>query len=418
MSLCVSCSSLLKREDYIPTKKEWSNGNPKSALDHFPSGEKGSLITVLEKAIIGLFTQEKDFSRLQDLAEENKSRLRFSASRELRSFFYSETPEGYYASEAEVIFLHILLGFYHAKKEQYEEALVEARYASNLLNGEWSAEGQFDDPNLRILLASLWIACGEWQEAKIDLRAALKLSPKSSWLRQYAFSDQSPKNIFLIFGGPGPEPFMDPETNLNFVRGLRKLGFKFTGERSELSWSDLDGNQDKLYLSPSTQNWYQRHLDRDNSIHEIIDDSKYFQLVTVSTTKQASILAGKVTGSILVGSVIVALGAGVAYLGVQANSAEIGGAGVIIAISGMKLAAEMIDRAIQTSKKEFAEDLDVSPNYRFVRFLPEYLWFGSSRSNLRFPKILDKRSGKQILQITSFGKIPVTIGFYPDTKED
>ncbi|EMK01618.1 hypothetical protein LEP1GSC192_1322 [Leptospira sp. B5-022] len=418
ISLCVSCSSLLKREDYAPAKKEWSNGNTKSALENFPSGERGTLITVLEKAIIGLFIQENDFSKLQDIAEENKSRLRFSASRELRSFFYLETPEGYYASEAEVIFLHILLGLYYAKKEQYEEALVEARYASNLLSGEWSAEGQFDDPNLRILLATLWTACGDWQEAKIDLKAALKLSPKSAWLRQYAYLDQAPKNIFLVFGGPGPEPFMDPETNLNFVRGLRKLNFKFMGERSELGWTDLDGNLDKLYLGPSTQNWYQRHLDRDNSIHEIIDDSKYFQLVTFSTTKQASILAAKVTGSILVGTVIVALGAGVTYLGAQANSSELGGAGILIAISGIKLAAQMIDSSIQTSKKEFAEDIDVSSNYRYVRFLPEYLWFGSSKTNLRFPKIRDKQSGKEVLQIPSFGKIPVTLGYYPDIKKE
>ncbi|TGK02124.1 hypothetical protein EHO58_15840 [Leptospira selangorensis] len=418
LSFSISCSSLLKKEDYAPAKKDWSSQNPKSALESFPSGEKGTFITALEKAIIGFYTPNNDISKLQEIAEENKSRLRFSASRELRSFFYSETPEGYYASEAEVIFLHILLGFYYAKKEQYEEALVEARYASNLLNGEWSAEGQFDDPNLRILLASLWTACGDWQEAKIDLRAALKLSPKSAWLRQYAYLEQAPKNIFLVLGGPGPEPFMDPEINLNFVRGLRKLGFEFKGERSELLWVDLEGNQGKLYLTPSTQNWYQRHLDRDNSIHEIIDDSKYFQLVTLSTTKQASILAAKVTGSILTGATIVALGAGITYLGVQANSSEIGGAGIIIAIYGIELAAKMIDSSIETSKKEFSEDLDISSNYRYVRFLPEYLWFGTSKDNLRFPKIKDKQSGKEILRTSTFGKIPVTIGFYPDIKKE
>ncbi|TGM11493.1 hypothetical protein EHQ81_17645 [Leptospira selangorensis] len=418
LSFSISCSSLLKKEDYVPAKKDWSSQNPKSALESFPSGEKGTFITALEKAIIGFYTPNNDISKLQEIAEENKSRLRFSASRELRSFFYSETPEGYYASEAEVIFLHILLGFYYAKKEQYEEALVEARYASNLLNGEWSAEGQFDDPNLRILLASLWTACGDWQEAKIDLRAALKLSPKSAWLRQYAYLEQAPKNIFLVLGGPGPEPFMDPEINLNFVRGLRKLGFEFKGERSELLWVDLEGNQGKLYLTPSTQNWYQRHLDRDNSIHEIIDDSKYFQLVTLSTTKQASILAAKVTGSILTGATIVALGAGITYLGVQANSSEIGGAGIIIAIYGIELAAKMIDSSIETSKKEFSEDLDISSNYRYVRFLPEYLWFGTSKDNLRFPKIKDKQSGKEILRTSTFGKIPVTIGFYPDVKKE
>ncbi|MEI7013040.1 hypothetical protein [Leptospira licerasiae] len=418
LSFSISCSSLLKKEDYAPAKKDWSSQNPKSALESFPSGEKGTFITALEKAIIGFYTPNNDISKLQEIAEENKSRLRFSASRELRSFFYSETSEGYYASEAEVIFLHILLGFYYAKKEQYEEALVEARYASNLLNGEWSAEGQFDDPNLRILLASLWIACGDWQEAKIDLRAALKLSPKSAWLRQYAYLEQAPKNIFLVFGGPGPEPFMDPEINLNFVRGLRKLGFEFKGERSELLWVDLEGNQGKLYLTPSTQNWYQRHLDRDNSIHEIIDDSKYFQLVTLSTTKQASILAAKVTGSILTGATIVALGAGITYLGIQANSSEIGGAGIIIAIYGIELAAKMIDSSIETSKKEFSEDLDISSNYRYVRFLPEYLWFGTSKDTLRFPKIKDKQTGKEILRTSTFGKIPVTIGFYPDVKKE
>ncbi|TGL58369.1 hypothetical protein [Leptospira sarikeiensis] len=418
LSLCISCSSLLKREDYIPAKNEWTKADPKSALKEFPSGESGSFITVLEKATIGLFAGEKNISKLQDLAEENKSRLRFSASRELRSFFYMETPEGYYASEAEIIYLHILLGFYYAKKEQYEEALVEARYAANLLNGEWSAEGQFDDPTLRILLGVLWTACGEWQDAKIDFRAALRLSPKTGWLRQYAYSDQPPKEVLLVFGGAGPEPFMDPEANLNFVRGLRKLNFRFRGNRSELSWSDLDGNQDKLLLGPSTPNWYQRHLDRDNSMHEIIDDSKYFQLVTFSTAKQASILTAKITGSILVGTLIVGVGGGIAYLGAQANSGEAVGFGALIAISGVQLAAKMIDDAVATSREEFSKDLDVSSDYRFVRFLPEYVWLSFSKKSLRFPKIQDKKRQKDISVLTSFGKIPVTIGFYPDQIEE
>ncbi|MDV4198085.1 hypothetical protein Q3365_24480, partial [Salmonella enterica subsp. enterica serovar 1,4,5,12:i:-] len=68
-----------------------------------------------------------------------------------------------------------------------------------------------------------------------------------------------------------------------------------------------------LVLEKDTLGWYERHLIRDNEISELIQDSKYFQLVSASALKEGTKGTVKVTGAILAGTAIVALGAGVVY---------------------------------------------------------------------------------------------------------
>ncbi|TGL60207.1 hypothetical protein EHQ58_06820 [Leptospira ognonensis] len=211
----LNCKSLLVRKDYQGAKDAWADTNPELAFERFPSGESGQFITTLEKAHIGFLKDKFDYSDLAELAETSKERLRFSASRELRSFFYLETGEGYYASEAEIIYMHILLGLYFARDKQFEKAAIEARYAGNLLSGEWSAEGQFDDPTLRVLLASLWLSCGNWEEARVDFKKASILAPENKNLRSLSNMKVAPAGFTLIFGGPGAEPVIKTKPNLN-----------------------------------------------------------------------------------------------------------------------------------------------------------------------------------------------------------
>ena len=45
----------------------------------------------------------------------------------LKHFFYLETPEGYYASEHEVIWLHMLLSWGYSMQGKYDKAYVEAK---------------------------------------------------------------------------------------------------------------------------------------------------------------------------------------------------------------------------------------------------------------------------------------------------
>ncbi|TGN20192.1 hypothetical protein [Leptospira idonii] len=417
-SFYFSCSGLLVRDDYHPSLSAWADGNAEETLKKFPSGENGSFITILEKSHISFLAGGSDFKDLEEQAEKSKERLRFSASRELKSFFYLETEEGYYASEAEIIYMHILLGLYYVRTGNYEKGKVQARYAGNLLSGEWSAEGQFDDPVLRVLLASLWTSLGHWEEARVDLKVAAHLSPKSKILRTFAQSSVPPKEFLVLLGGLGGEPYPSAKANINLIRGMRGLDFVFSGKKSETAWIE-SGNkptEGPLYLESETHPWYDRHLTRDNAIHELIEDSKYFQRVTASALKEGAKGTAKITAAVTTGAVVIALGAGVAYLGAKGNSGDGVGLGVAIMFAGLKLGYDWSATAIQESSDNFSKDVDISREYRYVRFLPEYLWLGSSVSELSSPGF--KTNGSSGIKTFGkpMGKNKVRFGFHPDSK--
>jgi hypothetical protein len=106
---------------------------------------------------------------LQKQALLLEDRVRYHVSREVRTFFYVQTPEDYYASEHEVIWLHFLLSWGYSLQGQYEDACVEAREAASLLSLPRSPTGRFDDAMMRLYLAGLWDMCGDWQDARVDL---------------------------------------------------------------------------------------------------------------------------------------------------------------------------------------------------------------------------------------------------------
>ncbi|TGL45959.1 hypothetical protein [Leptospira perdikensis] len=414
--LCIQCTSIAKRQEYEDSLRAYKKANLENAIDYLPTEERKGFIAILERAHLSFLKGETDYKHLATLAEESKERLRFSASRSLKSFFYMETEEGYYASEAEIIYLHILLGLYYVRAGEYDKGKIQARYAGNLLSGEWSAEGQFDDPTLRLLLASLWLSTGSIEEAKVDFRKASQLKPQSSTLRAMANERYSENEEFiLVFGGPGAEPEMDPSANLNFIRGLRNLKFRQTGKQTPLTI--VDGvNKTPLVLEKDTLGWYERHLTRDNEISELIQDSKYFQLVSASALKEGTKGTVKVTGAILVSATIVALGAGIVYLGAEANSSELGAVGITIMITGFKLGAEWIETSYDDARRNMRKDLDISDDYRYVRFFPEYVWLGKSKSTLTSPKLIMNKDTLPYVLNPAMGKVKVRFCFFPDNQ--
>ncbi|TGK83295.1 hypothetical protein EHQ31_00845 [Leptospira montravelensis] len=412
--LCIQCTSIAKRQEYEESLRAYKKANLEKAIDYLPTEERKGFIAVLERAHLGFLKGETNYKTLEKIAEESKERLRFSASRSLKSFFYMETEEGYYASEAEIIYLHILLGLYYVRVGEYEKGKIQARFAGNLLSGEWSAEGQFDDPTLRLLLASLWLSTGSIDEAKVDFRKASQLKPQSTALRAMA-NERYDKNeeFILIFGGPGAEPEMDPSVNLNFIRGLRNLKFRLSGKQSSLTLVDGE-KKSALVLEKDTLGWYQRHLTRDNEISELIQDSKYFQLVSASALKEGTKGTVKVTGAILASATIVAFGAGVAYLGAEAHSGDAIGMGIVIMAYGVKLGADWIATTYDDARRNMKKDLDVSDEYRYVRFFPEYVWIGKSRSALISPKLQMNPETLPYMLSPALGKVKVRFGFFPD----
>ncbi|TGL46747.1 hypothetical protein EHQ59_17065 [Leptospira kemamanensis] len=417
VSCTLQCGSLAKRQDYDASRKSYESADLSQTISLLPTSERKGFISILEKAHLGFLNGETNYRDLESLAEESKTRLRFSATRSLKSFFYLESEDGYYASEAEIIYLHILLGLYYARAEEYEKAKIQARYAGNLLSGEWSAEGQFDDPTLRLLLASLWLTTGAREEALVDFRKANQLKPNSPIIRS-TISEPFPLDgeFIFVYGGPGAEPEMDPSVNLNFIRGLRNLKFRPSGNQSNLLL--IDGNKTiSLNLEKGTLGWYERHLIRDNEIAELVEDSKYFQLISATALKEGTKGTLKITGSVLVGTSIVALGAGIVYLGAEASSKELAGIGITLMIAGFKLGSELVEKSIDDAKTNIKEDLDISNEYRYVRFFPEYVWIGKSKTKLKDPK-LSSTQGPVTYKLTpAIGKIKVRFGFVPDVQK-
>lgn len=409
------CSSgLLKREDYSSARNSLLNKDASGALESFPKGEQNSFIVSMEKAYLNLIQGKPDIDDLIKYSGKVDKRVRYSASRELKTFFYLETPEGYYASEHEIIWLHLLLSWGYSLRGDFEKGYVEARIASNLLSNNWSAEGRFDDPLLRIILASVWTMCGHWEEAQVDFRVAYRLDPSLKWAEKLADSSEPPKEFVLILGGTGPEPKWDPNASFNPIRGIRSLKFESQSVRSKLVLKDSSGKSIDLHLTPDSKKWYERHQIRDNEINDLIQDSKYGQLILATALKETGRSILGITAGVVVAVGGIGLGGGLAYLGVEGKSEELVAFGVAVAVAGVVKGYEIAAESVSESIKQTEENLDISEEYRFVRFLPDYAWVGYSNSGLSKPVRIEKK-GEAVLQLNEpVGTKIISIQYYPD----
>ena len=125
--LFVNCgTTLLTRQDYRFTRTALEKKDFETAVKFFPAEEKNGFITSMEKAYLKLIQGKPEIDELIRYAEKIEKRVRFSASREIKTFFYVETPEGYYASEHEIIWLHMLLSWGYSLRGEYEKAYAPA----------------------------------------------------------------------------------------------------------------------------------------------------------------------------------------------------------------------------------------------------------------------------------------------------
>ncbi|HEU0188328.1 MAG TPA: hypothetical protein VFR06_10590, partial [Gallionellaceae bacterium] len=219
-----SQTALLSKQDYQKSQQYFLKGDADEALLNLPRGaEEGTFIATMERTYLNLIQNKPQIKALQQQADVLENRVRYHVSREAKTFFYLQTPEDYYASEHEVIWLHFLLSWGYSLQGQYEAGCVEARQASSLLSLPWSPNGHFDDPTLRLFLAGLWTMCGEWREAQVDLRAAWMLDNRLGWAKELAQREQAPAQLFVILGGPGPEVQWNPEFRANPLRSERRV---------------------------------------------------------------------------------------------------------------------------------------------------------------------------------------------------
>jgi hypothetical protein len=420
-SIFINCSTtLLNRSDYSSSLKQFSQNKPSEALNNFPVGEKSSFITTMEKTYLSLLSGKPEIAELSKFAKMVEERVRFSVSRELKTFFYLETPDGYYASEHEIVWMHLLLSWGYSLKGDYDSAKVEAKIASNLLSGEFSAEGRFDDPLIRILLGFVWSMAGNWDDAKVDFRQAYNLRNDLKWCLTLSEYESMPEDMILILGGVGFEPYWDPKTEFNPVRGIRGLAFSGLGKKSNLYGEYESGEVLELLISPDSKEWYNRHFIRDNEIHDLVRDSIYGQKFLGSGIKAGVVVSGAVVAGIGVSALGIGIGGAMIYLGVECSCGDLTNSliagGFAVAYYGVKLGIEITQASYDYSKADIKDTLDTSDDYRFVRFLPEYVWVGVKPSPLE-SKDSYTSSYKIRIGVNRIGKNKnISIGQYSDIK--
>ena len=419
--LLAGCSqtSLLTKQDYQKSQQHFVQGNADDAFLDFPRrAEQGTFITTVEKSYLNLIQGKVQLRELQQQADVLEKRVRYHVSREAKTFFYLQTPEDYYASEHEVIWLHFMLSWGYSLQGQYERGCIEARQASSLLSLPWSPNGHFDDPMMRVFLAGLWSMCGEWREAQVDLRAAWMMDNRLVWAKELAERDQAPAHLVLVLGGPGPEPQWNPEFKANPLRSERQVVFKLRGQKSNIAIIDRNGLVIEPQLTPDAGKWYERHLARESELHEAIADSAYGGQVAVSGTIASARIATTTAAGLAIGLGGTVLGGAIIYAGVNSGSSSGGDAvklGVLIAAASIAKGVEIAQQGYRESTREFKQDVDPSGRYRFVRYLPEYLWLGWSDRDIAYP--LEVRSPASVVTLPQpgvRGRTSVSVAFLPD----
>jgi hypothetical protein len=410
-----SQNNLLTRQDYQKSQRDFLRGDTENALLDFPRGaEDGTFITTMEKSYLSLIRGKPQIKELQKQAAMLEDRVRYHVSREARNFFYVQTPEDYFASEHEVIWMHFLLSWGYSLQGKYDDACVEARISGSLLSLPWSPNGHFDDPTMRLFLAGLWAMCGEWHEAQVDLRAAWFLDNNLTWARDLADSNQPPAHLFIVLGGPGPEPVWNPELTANPLRSERQVSFKLRGRKSPLAITDQRGVAIEMHLSPDARNWYERHLARESELHEMIMDSAYGGKAVAR-----SALAG--TGIAFTSGIGLALGIGGTALGAAiihyGSSEEALKLGLIVAAAGIEEGIRVSKQGYRQNTARLKQELDPVPRYRFVRYLPEYLWMGWSDKDIAYPIEMRMPSAKiRIEQPDIINRTATSVVHLPDVR--
>jgi hypothetical protein len=256
--------------------------------------------------------------------------------------------------------------------------------------------------------------CGEWREAQVDLRAAWYLDNSLTWAKELAEHNVPPAHLFIALGGPGPEPVWNPEFQANPLRSERKVSFRLRGRKSPMSMADQRSVTIESHRSPDAGPWYERHLVRESELHEVILDSAYGGKAAVHSTIAGSKIAATTGLGLAIGIGGTALGAAVIYYG---NTADAITAGLVIAGTSIEKGMQLSREGYQESTYKLKQELDPSTGYRFVRYLPEYLWMGWSDEAISYP--VELRTPTAALKIKhpniENNGTSVSVAFLPDT---
>ena len=370
-----STQKILRDQDYQYSLNAFRSGDPEKALEEFPKKENGGFITSVEKSWIKIWNDQPEVDDLQKQVKTFEDRKFISLSREAQYFLFQESEDGYVPSEHEVITLHLISAMAYMRLGKWDDAEVEARRAGFYLQGFFNEnQPHFDDPALRIWLAGIWAALGDWNAAQVDLRRAADLAHDSS-LKKMAEMKNAPE-LSILFSGVGPQ--------LKWTVGQSAPDFLKADHRPE------DG------FSFSSDPWFAHHQERNTLLRDSLLKSNYMaQYLSIKTGTATEKGLGKAimyswtgAGIVLGGALII----GGAYLAVQSGAGEVLTLALIpgIAIIAASFAESSHWEAQYKSSVEKDEQKSLAnlQTYRLVRFLPEWVTLSKSepKTGLRSKK--------------------------------
>ena len=392
-----ACSTLTRKElnsksDYAPAVAALGRGHYDKALERLPDGEEDGFITTFEAAWLGLLAgRPVDNKALTEFGEELEEERLLRVARLGTSFFYKETADGYFPGEHEAILLHIVNGMLFARQGEFEAARVEARRASFYLETPETSGGNrdkvFDDAGLRLWLGALWLAAGSWSDARVDFRRAAAMAPRPGFLRELAERPEPPGRFFIALSGPGPEVSWQPQAKLSMANGLARLTFE-PGSKAQPLRRREPGQKPVPLRAFAGKPWYKRHQQRNHEIRDVLEHTRYVTEGLLATgAAGVGYAAGAATG-VVISATGIALGVGIG-LGALLVGAKIGGdlggaialiglgGGGSLAAASVETAEDVYDESTRVSQKLVRDTMDLSEKYRFVRFLPDFIYAGS-----------------------------------------
>jgi hypothetical protein len=198
------------------------------------------------------------------------------------------------------------------------------------------------------------------------------------------------------------------------LRTTRQVSFKLRGRKSRISLADSNGVVIAPQLSPDAGHWYQRHLERESELHELILDSAFGGKAAASGT----VAGGKIAATTGIGLAVALGGTALGAAIINYGTGDALYYGLAVAGAGIQKGMQISQQGYQQSASKLKQDLDPSISYRFVRYLPEYLWLGWSDQPIAYPVELRTPSTRiRILHPTVTGRTTVTVVQVPDAAE-
>lgn len=366
-----ACGSteLIRDREYRAPMNSYRLGDPEGALNEFPKKERDGFITSVEKSWLGIWTGAKEKPDLEKHVKGFDERSATSLTREAETFLFQESEEGYVPSEPEVVILHLVAAMIELQEKRWDRARVEAKRVAFYLRGSSrSAVSGFDDPALRLWLAGVWAALGEWNEARVDFRRANEIAPNpkmAAWANRSA-----PAEFRIRFTGVGPV--------LDWTAGTFPPA------------SIADANPPEGEIVLGTDRWMAWHFHRNTVLRDQLVKSNYMaQETEIKTASVAGkVMAGAAAAGAIFLGIVVGVGLVVGAIAVLSQGGGGQGSGealVSVGAVGAKIATGTaehasawngrVNRGIDDHELERLESIKI---YRTLRFMPRWIVFDLS----------------------------------------